>query len=285
MGEISYSYLFKEQVTDALIEECRALFDAHYGVWSANHPKWPSQRVRLPHALIRRYVDLPGGRAAIARDGDRLIGYAFATRFMTEHGIVSWVTQLVVHTDYQNRKVGTRLINAIWAFSDDFAWGLVSANPFAIRALEKATRRRCDPELIARRSADLHSEIGRRVHYLGNAALRVDSTCAVMNTDFRIDHSRVPEMLAAATRQLRWRLGELLEGEEWFAVTFQQQEQIGWTAQEWEQFMDGAETTLVEAYNRMATGMEAKNGHPWERHTEAEIDRILGSGLITSSRL
>ena len=56
--------------------------------------------------------------------------------------------QLVVHTDYRNQNVAKQLLYSIWCESSNFAWGIVSSNPYAIRALEKATRRRSSPKII-----------------------------------------------------------------------------------------------------------------------------------------
>jgi len=61
-----------------------------------------------------------------------------------KYGFISWVTQLVVHEDTGERRRQVAAF-AIWTFTDHFAWGLLTANPYAIRALEKATRRGAKP--------------------------------------------------------------------------------------------------------------------------------------------
>src|SRR6202012_3675523 len=93
---------------------------------------------------------------------DDLVGYAIAIQAkIPKYGVISWVTQLVVHEDHRQRDVGKSLLFAIWNFTDHFAWGLLTANPYAIRALEKATRRRCDPRRIGKNVAKLKA-IGKK---------------------------------------------------------------------------------------------------------------------------
>lgn len=108
------------------------------------------------------------GQPAIwyARRCGRLFGYAIAVQEeFRGHGRISWVTQLVVHKEFRRLGVGKRLLFPIWGFSNDYAWGLLSANPYAIRALEKATRRRCEPKVIADHARRIRSFGLRSIHY------------------------------------------------------------------------------------------------------------------------
>jgi GNAT superfamily N-acetyltransferase len=103
---------------------------------------------------MRRLLDVDGAFAALTHLNGNLVAYAFLVIGPADGGgEISWVTQLVVHTDYRNKKVATRLLHAAWGLSDRFAWGLATANPYAVRALEAATRRSCDPA-VTRRSCD-----------------------------------------------------------------------------------------------------------------------------------
>src|SRR5216684_596844 len=65
--------------------------------------------------------------------------------------------KLVIHEAHRRVDVGKTLLFSIWGFSDHFAWGLITANPYAIRALEKATRRRCSPERIGKNKRKLQT--------------------------------------------------------------------------------------------------------------------------------
>ena len=63
-----------------------------------------------------------------------MIGYAIAVQVkVQDYGVISWVTQLVIHESHRRLDVGKTLLFSIWGFSDHFAWGLVTANPYAIR--------------------------------------------------------------------------------------------------------------------------------------------------------
>jgi hypothetical protein len=93
----------------------------------------------------------------------KLVGYAIAVQTkLPYHGIISWVTQLVVHDAHRHQDVGKTLLFTIWRFTNHFAWGLLTANPYAIRALEKATRRRCQPRRIKKHLEPL-MKIGPKV--------------------------------------------------------------------------------------------------------------------------
>jgi GNAT superfamily N-acetyltransferase len=134
---------------DKLLDECSSLFSDHYGVWSKESPYRSGERIRLSKGRIKKWLENPDSALYAARDCGKLVGYAIALRLRIERcGVVSWITQLVVHSDYRNQNVAKNILHSIWGFSDDFAWGLISASPYAVRALEKATRRRCDPARI-----------------------------------------------------------------------------------------------------------------------------------------
>ena len=52
---------------------------------------------------------------------------------------ITWVVQLVVDIAYRGKGIASRILQSIWGFSDDFAWGLATTNPCTIKALENAT--------------------------------------------------------------------------------------------------------------------------------------------------
>ena len=47
--------------------------------------------------------------------------------------------------------IANNLLKNICAYPNSVAWGLISASPYAIRALEYATQRRCDPSVIVKK--------------------------------------------------------------------------------------------------------------------------------------
>lgn len=183
---------------------------------------------------------------------------------------MSWVTQLVVHTNYRNRGIARRLLFSIWAFSNHFAWGLVTSSPFTVRALEKATRRRVAPERI---QVDIRTLLsgGTQIPYIKPSSETVfDATTARINTDFLVDHSGLPEMIERVSSGSTWNLGELPEGWEWVAFTFRDQPQITLTPAETQEMLEVADASTSVAYARMTMD----GGHAWHRHTDREAGFI-----------
>jgi hypothetical protein len=57
--------------------------------------------------------------------------------------------------------------------------------------------------------------------------MTVNKSVAKINTDFPLDHSTLPAMLASVTNpNVPWLLGSIEEGWEWFAFTFHDQKEI-----------------------------------------------------------
>jgi hypothetical protein len=135
--EYLYQWIPGGLVGSELLDELADLYAAHYGIWGAGSPK-RFQRIRLSAGRIQELLARPDSRLAYALLDGRVVGYAIAVQpKVAGMGVISWVTQLVVHSDHRRRDVGKRLLFSIWEFSDHFGWGLVTANPYAVRALEK----------------------------------------------------------------------------------------------------------------------------------------------------
>jgi len=219
---------------------------------------------------------LSHGPAAIylAKDNGVLVGYAIAIRLHVAcYGTISWVTQLVVHEDYRNQGIAKNLLYSLWGFSDDFAWGLISANPYAIRALEKTTRRRCVPERIKKNSRKLLAIGKDYLPYIDETTeLDITSNVSKINTLFFSDHSNVSSMIRnAETTGAPWLLGSLEEGWEWFAFTFQDQTQMELSAHEIENMLTASDQSVKEAYRRMVLSQD----QTWMENVEHEIAFIM----------
>jgi hypothetical protein len=131
----SFIYLNK-----SILEQMIFLYGNHYGKWSNSSPFNPGKNIKMSRKRIKEWLEPQDSRVALAFKDTELVGYAIALQTKIDYGVISWVTQLVVHEKYRNQDVGKELLFSIWSFNDHFAWGLVSANPYAISALEKATR-------------------------------------------------------------------------------------------------------------------------------------------------
>lgn len=66
-----------------------------------------------------------------------LAGNAFACRWEYEGRQVCWITQLVVHSDYRERRLASLLLSNLIDNDDDIL-GIMSSHPAACKALVKA---------------------------------------------------------------------------------------------------------------------------------------------------
>lgn len=264
---------FAKARTD-LLRDCVSLYSTQYGQWANDAPRNAGQPVRLSIERLLKWFESPDSTIAFARLDGHLVGYAIAVRTrVPRYGVVTWVTQLVVHQDHRQAGVAKNLLFCLWSFSDHFAWGLVSANPFAVRALEKATRRRCNPTRIRKHREMLLAVATEHVPYISDETMTLihNDACRI-NTQFFLDHSNLKNMVADATvRGAPWLLGELESGWEWFAFTFKDQEPIRLTAEEINVMIEASEDVVRQAYSRMTLD----GGHTWTRHTPAEADFIV----------
>ena len=125
------------------------LFSTEYGVYSQSSPVRAGLRVRLGVGYYQRNYANEDCRVALCFAGEDLIGHAIYREFVTSRGKVALVVQLVVAEAYRRHGIASTLLHAIWGFSDYYAWGIVSSNPFTIEALEAATFRKADAAVIA----------------------------------------------------------------------------------------------------------------------------------------
>ena len=145
----SGNYAISMDAYEGLIDQCSQLYSSQYGKWSKESPIRPGENISLSPEKICQWLENENSAIYWAKDNDKLIGYAIAIQIdVPKYGIISWVTQLVVHEEYRNREIAKKILHSIWGFTDHYAWGIISANPYAVRALEKTTRRRSDPQRI-----------------------------------------------------------------------------------------------------------------------------------------
>lgn len=268
-----YHWLPGTLVQRELLSDFVRFYCNQYGMWSALGPK-PGSPVRLSEERLQKWLG-PDSLVVWATAFGQLVGYAIAVHApLPPHGQVSWVTQLVVHTEHRKQNVGKTLLFTLWRFTDYFAWGILSANPYAVRALEKATRRRCQPTLIEQHSNALMKLGAKVVPYLeASTETSVGAEGSRANTNFFLDHSELPDMLTRATSADKpWTLGPLPEGWEWFAFTFHDQEQIRLDQTELQEMMAASDRVTKYAYSRMELSAGA---HLWAKNQRTETDFII----------
>jgi SAM-dependent methyltransferase len=271
---VVYSRHLKAEVTAELLAECASLFSSSYGTWASDHPN-PAKRgrsIRLPPNSLRDYLPDEDAWLVTARIEGKLVGYAMAIWAHRKPGwTISWVTQLVVDQGHRRLGIATSMLTSVWGYSSHAAWGIVSANAFAIRALEKATRRTCAPP----DKSDLNAvnDILSHIPYLRSAKQLVSGNQSIVDTRFYQDLSAANENARTVARHGRWRLGALPSGCEWLGVTFQRQKPRDWTAEELQLLLHGARDIAAQAYERMASARPAQS-HPWARHASSEVSYL-----------
>lgn len=246
------------------------LYSSHYGKWGAKGYR-PGENVSISPRHLSAWLTADSHVVWVCFLG-QVVGYAIALRTSLKgFGTIAWVTQLVVDEDHRRQDVAKRLLFSIWKFTDHVAWGILSANPYAIRALEKATRRRCSPKRI---KIDVNQlmRVGRKqVSYITpTTTVQVTDEASTIDTQFFLDHSTLPQMLGKVTAPDNpWTLGPLEEGWEWFAFTFKDQEQFSLSQKELAEMLAASDQVTQEAFTRMRID---ENHHPWAKSTVGEID-------------
>ena len=87
-----------------------------------------------------------------------LIGHAFYIKRKGEKTKdIIWILQLVVAKQFRGNGIGSKLLHSIWGLSDCYAWGLFTSKPMTIKALERATMRKVDPNTINKKLDKLKS--------------------------------------------------------------------------------------------------------------------------------
>ncbi len=274
---MTVDYQLESPLDSSLIEEMAFLYSNHYGVWGSSHEK-KGEQISLSPSRLRLWVQSSNSYIATARVSNELVGYAIAVKAFKnkseKKNTISWITQLVVNEDYRQNGIGKELLFSFWGFSTNYAWGIMSSNPYAIRALEKATYRRVLPRIISARSKGLIKFGIEEVTYLDEETeFKIKSSESKVNTKFPADISDLSVKLENVTKgPVPWMLGEIEEGWEWFAFTFNSQEKLFLTRDEILEMLDISDKIAHKAYSRMLMDSET---HAWAKHTPSEIDFIV----------
>ena len=269
--EIQYSTRRTLDMTDDELRECSELFGSFYGKYSKESTRNPGERIRMPVSYYRKNYCKDNFYVALARANGVLISQAFYLRkdYSNQgYGIMTWVLQLVVNTNYRRRGIASALLRSIRGFSDDYAWGLATTNPCTVKTLESATFRKCKPSIIKEQLKAIRA-IAADISFVKNADYFVTGSSSQVNTDFYVDnHAFVTDDVCE--RQL----GKLRPGHEWLAFTFRKQGiQSGSYRKHFGDMVAFSENKLKEAYSRMS--MES---HGWTKGTDNEVDFIRQYG-------
>mmetsp|Transcript_7534 Transcript_7534/g.18680 ORF Transcript_7534/g.18680 Transcript_7534/m.18680 type:complete len:243 (-) Transcript_7534:306-1034(-) len=220
MGSVVYTTMAACGVSDDQLQACAQLFSSQYGTWGHLGPK-PGARVKLSAAKLREQClfDRDTCFLVTAKIGGVLVGHAFSTTFWYEPGggCVSWITQLCVSAEHRSRGIASRLCRHSWAIDATFACGLVTSHPHAVRAVERATGRLCNPTISMQHADRMISASGIPYMQSRTVARPASPGGCTIDTGFFVDHTEVNRLISA---QPNWHLGDLPEGHEFFAFTF-----------------------------------------------------------------
>lgn len=266
MSNVRYSFGKKAtiEMSQAEIQECSELYNNNYGNYRMDSKRRPGEKIIFSPQMYQRYVR-EDFYIATARYDNELIAHAFYIRKKyPDYGTMTWVLQLVVSKKHRKQGIASKLLHSIWGFSNDYAWGLATANPCTVKTLESATYRRCKPSIIMQ-NLDAVRTIGNDVQFIGADDYEVDSSQSCVNSRFFVDNSSYDGISDVVNQ-----LGELKPGYEWLAMTFQKQTpEKKMYEKHFKDLIEFSEQSLKDAYARMH--ME---NHAWTSKTEKEIDFI-----------
>ncbi|MBR4652174.1 MAG: GNAT family N-acetyltransferase [Kiritimatiellae bacterium] len=283
---LHYKTVSGEKITDALIDEVKALFDTSYGDWSVDHA--PSANL-AGQAIIfprKKYVEYFRGseeyvgecEIALCYDDDKLVGEAVYANKNTTRGMVALVVQLVVHRDYRRRGIGSALLYSIWGFSDYYAWGIVTSNPCTVKTLEKATYRQCSAIETIKNKHFLVREVLSDIRFLDETrdSWVVNVTGKTGESRIRTGFATDRQEASSALSEVESRLGRIGPKDEWLAFVFNSQEVT--SDDGLKRMLDESNLIVRDAYMRMSAQHQK-----WSKQAEAEIDAILKMVPITVS--
>ena len=265
LGNIRYESRKSLDLTEDDIKACSDLFSTSYGMYDMNSPVRPGEQIRMGVKHYREKYCKEGFFLVRAMDGHKQVGHAWYIRHRYEpYGTITWVLQLVVDRSYRRRGIASTLLHSIWGFSDDFAWGLASANPCTVKTLENATFRKCNTKYI-KRNFEAIRMIGKDTTFVRDNAYKIGDKISQVYTNFFADNSDYVKDMECEKY-----LGKLNPGHEWLAFTFREQN-INYDKyrNHFTRMMRGYETILCDAYGRMDVSK-----HKWAQGTPNEINFI-----------
>ena len=221
MSSITYKVKNIMDMSESEIAECARLFSNNYGYYRDDAPHKAGNRIRMSPDFFRRRFLHEDVHIAVAKSGSHVVGQAvYIRKKYPKLGTMTWVLQLVVSEKHRKHGIGSRLLYSIWGMSDDFAWGLATANPCTVKALENATLRKCDPVLIKKNLSSIQ-RLADEAGFVSADKFYVTDKRSIIDTDFYVDNS---ELIDVCRSTSEWRLGNLRPGYEWLAFTLREQQ-------------------------------------------------------------
>lgn len=265
-----FTYVTKQccQMDDMLLKQCSDLFSTHYGVYSGKDGHNAGQRIRLGLGFYKRLRDKENMYVSLCFKDSDLIGQAFFLKKELVSGEwCTWVTQLVVNSNYRNNGIAKRLLHSAWGFSNYVAWGLATANALTLKTLRSATFREIEPQSIMEH-IDVIDAMCDDIDFAKEKKWVVDSKTSQIFTKFYPLQEVKDQTL---TDFYVKKLGKLRDGYEWLAFTFRGQKSVLW-GEYLDDVLSFSAQQLDEAYSRMDM-----DNQPWTRYTGHEIDFVINA--------
>ena len=266
-------------MTEGEIESCSGIFSENYGKWSNAAPAGRAgQPVRLSPDMIRSmFVASPDRYVALVYDGDRHIGQVFYLRRPSPWHPgrnITFVLQLVIDRDYRGKRLGLSLLQSVFGLSDDDAWGIFSSNPLTIRALEDATFRHVNVDLVGKKIADGLQETLSDV--LPNSAWLASYRRGCVNTDYPVEHGENERKIKKAYPNGGFPFADspLQDKDEWLAITFRSQDPDV-DAETMRKLTETSWTILQDAYSRMPIDSQR-----WAAYAADEVECLFARGVV-----
>ena len=269
---MEYRFITKHcySLSEEEYKQCSDLFSNHYGKYSGEGKKPKGTQIRMGVSLYKKfYHNHPNMYVSLCYDNNQLLGQAFfLKKYIVGKGLCTWVTQLVVNNKYRNRKIGTKLLQSAWGFSNYYAWGLATANAITMKTLESVTWREINIDNIIQ-NIDVLEQLIDEIPFVEKDCIKIgDDFCQVFSDFYpEFEHINNDERLQVYAKKF----GKIIKGNEWLAFTFASQE-MTFTNDKFQRFLDFSEQQLKEAYSRMDMPK-----HTWTRGTKKEIDYILNN--------
>ncbi|GJJ10125.1 hypothetical protein Clacol_004351 [Clathrus columnatus] len=227
---INYKLIKGSDITDEQLTECAQLFAQNYGTWSdaAPPPLKPGTRVRMTPKRLREQCVGDPDQSVLAlcsvtddEGKNKVIGQAFATVWNFN----------VVSSEWRQKGIAAILIRMLPG--SDFkcnSMGLASSHPGACLALAKRAHisiRKLNLNYIQTNAQKiLNTSI---VNYLKDTSVLrgklfqadlVEGVVSSVFTFFYVDHKEPLAVLRTweELHDMKWPLGDLLEGHEYFCV-------------------------------------------------------------------
>lgn len=275
---LTYSTIKCADLDDKTLKQCSDLFSNHYGVYNGSdgiHTK--GQRIRLGMKYYMNIRNTENMYVSLCYANSELIGQAFfLKKEVGENKICTWVTQLLVNKYYRGKGIATRLLHSAWGFSDFFAWGLATANALTIKALESVTWRKVDPVTIAE-NLNVISRMCDDIPFAKEKQIELAPNESQIFTNFFPEQEKTNTTVGKVFVE---RLGQLRDGYEWLAFTFQSQPMV-LDDRHLNMLLDFSADQLNDAYGQM----DMKH-LTWTKSTSHEIDYVISAtGIEKGSRV